>query len=158
MFPFERPRWKRLVWRRRWTACHPWPRCKDLTCSASPWTLKNKFFRCPAYWHRGRCTLLKIERSSVCINHLSLQITKQRERKTQWKVSFDHFVGPNRSKLMLYRPIKVSFCAYDNPPPPKKYTAHAWQHSIDVWLLGQSSCSFPSTKEVRGSDKHVISQ
>ena len=25
----------------------------------------------------------------------------------------------------------------------KKYAAHEWQHSIHVWLLGQSSCSLP---------------
>ena len=32
----------------------------------------------------------------------------------------------------------------------KNYAAHAWHHSIHVWLLGRSSCSAPSTKELHG--------
>ena len=35
---------------------------------------------------------------------------------------------------------------YDKPT--KKYPAHACEHSIHVWLLGWSSCSPPSTKEL----------
>ena len=31
---------------------------------------------------------------------------------------------------------------------PKKYTTHAGHNSIVVWLLGPSSCSSPSTKEL----------
>ena len=41
----------------------------------------------------------------------------------------------------------VSCCGYDNP---KKYAAHAWQHSILVWLLGRSVFSSPSTKNLYG--------
>ena len=33
---------------------------------------------------------------------------------------------------------------------PKNYSAHAWQHSINVWLFCWSSCSSPSTKELHG--------
>ena len=32
---------------------------------------------------------------------------------------------------------------------PKKYATDAWHNSTVVWLLGRSSCSSPSTKELR---------
>ena len=32
----------------------------------------------------------------------------------------------------------------------KSYATHAWHHSMHVWLLGQSGCSSPSTKELHG--------
>ena len=32
----------------------------------------------------------------------------------------------------------------------KNYARHAWHDSIVVWLLGRSSCSSPSTKELHG--------
>ena len=41
----------------------------------------------------------------------------------------------------------VSCCVYDKP---KKYATQARQHSILVWLLGWSSCSSPSSKELHG--------
>ena len=34
--------------------------------------------------------------------------------------------------------------------PNQKYTTHTWHNSIVVWLLGQSSCSYPSSKELHG--------
>ena len=34
---------------------------------------------------------------------------------------------------------------------PKNYATHAWHNSIVVWLLGRSSCSSPSTKELHVS-------
>ena len=36
---------------------------------------------------------------------------------------------------------------------PKNYAAHAWHYSTHVWLLGQSSCSSPSTKDIH--DLHM---
>ena len=42
----------------------------------------------------------------------------------------------------------VSCCVYVKSP--QNYALHAWQHSILVWLLGQSICSSPSTKELHG--------
>ena len=33
---------------------------------------------------------------------------------------------------------------------PENYATHAWHDSIDVWLLGRSTCSSPSTKELLG--------
>ena len=33
---------------------------------------------------------------------------------------------------------------------PKNYATHAWDNSIVVWLLGESSCSSPSTNELHG--------
>ena len=42
----------------------------------------------------------------------------------------------------------VSCCVYVKSP--QNYALHAWQHSILVWLLGQSIWSSPSTKELHG--------
>ena len=40
-----------------------------------------------------------------------------------------------------------SCCVYVKP---KNYATHAWDNSLIVWLLGRSSCSSPSTKELHG--------
>ena len=42
----------------------------------------------------------------------------------------------------------VSCCVNDKSH--KNYAAHAWLYYIPVWLLGQSVCSSPSTKELHG--------
>ena len=44
-----------------------------------------------------------------------------------------------------YRPNGKLLCLWQTP---QKYASRAWHYSIPVWLLGQSVCSSPSTKEL----------
>ena len=41
---------------------------------------------------------------------------------------------------------------------PKYYAAHAWHYSINVWLLGRSSWSSPSSKELHDLGKYPFNQ
>ena len=53
-------------------------------------------------------------------------------------------VGPSGKLLCVYQ-------------TEKNYAVHAWHCSILVWLLGQSSCSFPSNEELHGLGLWVAS-
>ena len=51
----------------------------------------------------------------------------------------------SRRRWRLDRPKQKAVVFVLNP---KNYATRAWHNSIVVWLLGQSSCSSPSTKEL----------
>ena len=62
-----------------------------------------------------------------------------------WYMSFT----PNmelfiRRRWRLYRPKWLAVVLWQTG---KNYPENGWQCSLHVWLLGQSSCSFPSSKE-----------
>ena len=78
-------------------------------------------------------------------------------RLSQVKLAYHHSPTFPRSSLVegdegCIGPSGKLMCLWQ---PPKYYAAHAWHHSILVWLLDQSGCSSP-TKELHDLT-HLIS-
>ena len=67
------------------------------------------------------------------------------------------FISPtmelfSRRRWMWYAPSRGLLCLCQTP---KIYAEHAWYHSIHVWLLGRSSFSSLTTKELHGPTSPV---
>ena len=66
------------------------------------------------------------------------------QQKIRWALTLPMELFTSK-RWRLYRPKQKAVVFMLNP---KNYVTPVWQHSIVVWLLGQSSCSSPSNKEL----------